>query len=500
MNGQLSENPLAELIRELSAKKLSGRLQLQQDKIRVALYFHAGSLLYAACNLKTLRLAEYLLKNRFVTEEDLRYIGRKPDLELAKVLTSEKRITPAQAEQIQLKQISDILRVALGWTNGTWEFDDRSHLDEELNSGFDLSDILLESARRLPTEFTAGRFPNRTELFSPVADPPQVKNLLPNEVFLLSRVDARTPLSDLLVLSGQPEPETLSMIYSLAVVGLITRAHWKTAFSDLVGTQVKETPKPLPATRVESPPPPVASVETVETFLRRLASAESHYDVLDVNRDTSMADLKSAYYDIARKYHPDRFRNAAAPLVAQIESAFARITQAYDVLRDEGQRATYNSKLNAQARASKLAQSAPKASSSTSDSRSSSSEEKSSSSFVSLAEQAEAQFKEGFAALELGQRNLAVGLLGSAARTVPHEPRYRAYYGRVLAIHESTRRLAEAELQAAIKLEPTNAEYRIMLAELFRDLGFQVRAKGEAERAVAADPNNKKARDLLRTL
>ena len=39
-----------------------------------------------------------------------------------------------------------------------------------------------------------------------------------------------------------------------------------------------------------------------------------------------------------------------------------------------------------------------------------------------------------------------------------------------------------------------------MLAELFRDLGFQVRAKGEAERAVAADPNNKKARDLLRTL
>ena len=77
MNGQLSENPLAELIRELSAKKLSGRLQLQQDKIRVALYFHAGSLLYAACNLKTLRLAEYLLKNRLVTEEVLRYIGRK---------------------------------------------------------------------------------------------------------------------------------------------------------------------------------------------------------------------------------------------------------------------------------------------------------------------------------------------------------------------------------------------------------------------------------------
>ena len=50
------------------------------------------------------------------------------------------------------------------------------------------------------------------------------------------------------------------------------------------------------------------------------------------------------------------------------------------------------------------------------------------------------------------------------------------------------------------KLDPKNANYRIMLAELYRDLGLKLRAKGEAERAVAADPNNQKARELLRTL
>jgi Tfp pilus assembly protein PilF len=61
-------------------------------------------------------------------------------------------------------------------------------------------------------------------------------------------------------------------------------------------------------------------------------------------------------------------------------------------------------------------------------------------------------------------------------------------------------RAAEAELQAAIKVDPANAEYRVMLAQLFRDLGFIIRARGEAERAVAADPNNRKARDLLREL
>jgi Tfp pilus assembly protein PilF len=76
----------------------------------------------------------------------------------------------------------------------------------------------------------------------------------------------------------------------------------------------------------------------------------------------------------------------------------------------------------------------------------------------------------------------------------------RAQRGRMLAGNAKTRRAAEAELLAAIKLDPKNAEYRVMLAELYRDLGLKLRAKGEAERAVAADPNNRKARDLLQAL
>jgi tetratricopeptide (TPR) repeat protein len=116
------------------------------------------------------------------------------------------------------------------------------------------------------------------------------------------------------------------------------------------------------------------------------------------------------------------------------------------------------------------------------------------------AERAANDFKEGLAALEQGQRSLAAGLFASAARLVPNDPRYRAFYGQLLATQENTRRAAEAELQAAIKLDPGNADYRVSLAELFRDLGFSIRAKGEAERAVAADPNNRKARDLLREL
>ena len=95
---------------------------------------------------------------------------------------------------------------------------------------------------------------------------------------------------------------------------------------------------------------------------------------------------------------------------------------------------------------------------------------------------------------------MAVGFFAAAARAMPNEPRFRAFYGRALAKQESTRRKAEGELLAALKLEPENSEYRLALAELYLDLGFKLRAKNECERAIASSPNNRKARDFLKTI
>ena len=88
----------------------------------------------------------------------------------------------------------------------------------------------------------------------------------------------------------------------------------------------------------------------------------------------------------------------------------------------------------------------------------------------------------------------------AAARLAPDQARYRAYYGRALAAHPQTKRLAEAELQAAVKLDPANATYRVMLAALYSDLGFGRRAISELERALSLDANNAEARRMLESL
>jgi Tfp pilus assembly protein PilF len=83
---------------------------------------------------------------------------------------------------------------------------------------------------------------------------------------------------------------------------------------------------------------------------------------------------------------------------------------------------------------------------------------------------------------------------------VPNEAKYRAYFGRVLAANPKTRREAESELLAAVKLDSRNAQYHVMLAVLYRDLGFGKRAASVLEKALALDPQNSQAKQLLASL
>jgi DnaJ-domain-containing protein 1 len=427
--------------------------------VHVVVYFDNGNIGYAASNLRTLRLREYLRKSDLVSEDKLD--DRMPDLELLKRLCANNLVSAAAAEQVQTKQVADVLRLALLWTDGAWEFESRSRLEEQLKFDLNIDTLLLEAARRLPADFVASRFSNRTEVITPLPEPPVNNNLLPAEMFLLSRLDQPTSLRELIAVSGLGEKDTLQLVYSLALVGVVQRQQWNTVLRDQ-----KPGPPPRPVAPAVAPPEPPVEREQpreidltdVESFLARVKNAQTHYEVLDVNREVSAESLKKIYYQLARNYHPDRFRKSHAPLVTRLEAAFARIKQAYDMLRDDNLRANYNLKLAAR----RKTEPEPKA--------------------------------------PAPQTEAVVDRVVEPSVSPTESAADRAQRGRMLAGNAKTRRAAEAELLAAIKLDPKNAEYRVMLAELYRDLGLKLRAKGEAERAVAADPNNRKARDLLQAL
>lgn len=362
MNGQLSEQPVAEIFREIGTKFLSGRLRLEQQRIRVAVYFKNGDFLYAASNVRSFRLREYVVKSNLVPEQELaRLDDKSSDFEFATALSTKNLLGTNTVEQIHSKLVSDVLRLILMWIEGTWEFDHRFQLSEQVNLKLDAQSLLLEAGRRIPLQFITSRFRNPVETLSPLAIPPDSISLTPTEVFLFSRLDQPIALNDLISISGVSEPEALRVIYSLTLGGMIQREHWKHAFRDQSAKPETKPTKPEPIVQPAPVEEPAATPEAdVNDFLKRLEDAHSYYEVLDVNQNSAASEIKSVYYRLAKNFHPDRFRQADESLQGRIESAFARVTQAYDTLRDAGQRATYDSKLSARTKVQHLAESAPK--------------------------------------------------------------------------------------------------------------------------------------------
>jgi DnaJ-class molecular chaperone len=68
------------------------------------------------------------------------------------------------------------------------------------------------------------------------------------------------------------------------------------------------------------------------------AKSPDYYAVLGVPRGASGADIKKAYYALAKKFHPDA--NKSDP---SAEAKFQEVSKAYEVLKDEQQRRMYDS-------------------------------------------------------------------------------------------------------------------------------------------------------------
>ena len=498
MKGTLTEHPLAELIREISSRNFSGTLRLERDRVQAVVYFASGRLVFAASNVRSLRLQGYLRKNRLVPDKELAGLNKLSDLDLAAAVCTSALVTREQVDHLLAVMVADVLRVLLLWTTGSWDFDSRARLGHPIEIAVDVNNLLREAGQRMPLKFVSARFRNPNEIISrALAAEIGGNNLIPNESFLLSRLDRPTKLQELVDLSGLRELDAYRLIYGLALSGMVTREYWHNAFrAEPAQTTkaAKELAVPTAPTReAEAAADAAREIAELEIFLERLGSASDYYKILDLGPETNANEIKLAYYGIARRYHPDRFHiQSGTPQHMRISSAFARVTQAYETLSDPGARAAYDAALE-RSRQFAGSRRSQKVFGSTEGFE-----------FAGGVDEelpeAGQYFREGLSALQAGQLQVAVTQLAAAARLSPRDARYRAHYGRALAAGEKTRRLAESELQAAVKLEPSNPMFRTMLAELYFDLNFHRRAQTELQRALALDPNDAKARALLRKI
>lgn len=490
MEGTLSENPLAELIREITAAALTGALRLAHERARVAIYFEAGRLVFATSNLRAHRLREVVKRNGLTEAHVAEFPARTPDEEIAAAMLETGLLKPETLAAIRVKQVSDVLRLALLWTDGHWTLDPRVRLADEVRVQVDVNRLLLECARHLPAGFVASRLEQAGNA-SVQAAKHTARDIMPAEASILLRASEPQTLNQLICLSVKDDGATLRAIYALSLSGLLASKDWPLA----LGPQKPGVATAAPAglTKAKS----AASIESteladLEALFGRLELAQDHYEVLNVARLASSNEIKDAYHSLARRFHPDRFHQTEPQLRNRVESAFARIARAYETLSSQSARTDYDSRNTSKPPAARVQKPAPP--------QPEQNGKQAAERQRTDAARAETSFQHGLDALKRNRPDEAVRFLGEAAMLLPREARYRAHYGQALIRQPNTRRIAESELQAALSLEPENAGYRVILAELYKTLGLLKRAEGELERALAIDSNNEAARSLLLNL
>jgi curved DNA-binding protein CbpA len=280
------------------------------------------------------------------------------------------------------------------------------------------------------------------------------------------------------------------------------------------------------ATSVEAAPG-AARVDLPEAFQReirdfaRALPGLTYFDVLGVSREAEPDEIRDAFFQRSKSYHPDRyFKKELGPYAELLNEIYKRIVAAHDVLRDPKLRASYERSLQpspAEGRplpAPPLAKPAPQPTGRGPSLRSRLGLQSPGLMLVSLQRQLEQsrvrarkQFEVALAAKKSGDWARAAQLVELALAFDPREKQYHDELAELLP-RANSERAAEARrkaeilltgdrsgaaelLEEAAQLSPTDAALAMKLAELLASIGTDPdKAALYAERAVSLDEEN----------
>ncbi|MBC7796453.1 MAG: DnaJ domain-containing protein [Pyrinomonadaceae bacterium] len=489
-NGKLSDFMLAELLAEASDACINGSLRLSFAEQKIVIYLENGAVCFAASNLRNHRLSELFQQRQIVSNEDLAIIGNVSDAELGAKLCESGKLSASDLAMIQSQQIAVILRTALNWTEGDWNFNALARIRENLRVGIDVRQVIFNSTREIPVESFGDKF-GFDDKFSLSANGDLTLDLQPREAFVLSRFEGVHDFAELETVCGLPEIELTKILFALWCGGFVNRDYSRRAFSaekleKIRDAKIEMRPNAFnvpqitekvaaPVAKIEEKPAPVVDErKDIEIFMARIKNATTFYEVLGVSPNAEASEIKQTYFQLAKQYHPDKFHQAETDLHQLLQSAFPRISQAYENLKDAKSRELYDFKLKKIEAARNNA--------------------------AANEQNATGYFTQGVRAFESKDYQQAMSWFAQAVQLEPNDVRFRVAYGRALATNSKYRFQAQAEFQNAVNLDGNSIEPHLALAEFYIKYKLPKRAESELKKVLVLHPNNAEARKLLKNL
>ena len=156
--------------------------------------------------------------------------------------------------------------------------------------------------------------------------------LIAEERFVLAAMGRAATIEEIVARVDLPESKTISLLLGLRAKGVV-----------------------VPAKAAAPPPSGAVNASTLEEVdleadrkaeilaLEGLIDSATHYDILGVAPTAGPDEIRRAYHEASRRYHPDRyFQKNLGSFRARIERLFRRVTEANSVLSSAERRMAYD--------------------------------------------------------------------------------------------------------------------------------------------------------------
>lgn len=492
-SGQLAEHPLPKLLLELERARFSGALELRRTKASKRILLQTGAPVAAESDLAAESLAGQLLDSGRINREERErvqgVVAEKGCTEGAALLALElidaKALFHAMKEQLRRRIVE-----CFAWSDGEYRLDGNSVPPEDVQPfRCDPYRIVHDGLRthwtieRLGAQLAPqlARFPHPTARFGLLGT-----RLPDGETYqgLLSSLDGRASLAQALG-HNAAQVDALAAVWMFEAAGGLIFQDEPVRDDNLNG---ESTPQFEIEVTAAGPAPHAKAAEAetasdaadaapgalspeAEKLLQEIQqlheqlSSLSYYELLGVDADVKTAVIKKTYFQAAKRFHPDALaRLKLGEIKNEAAEVFARINEAYEVLKETNRRSAYDDQL-ASGGDSATAQ---------------------------LIAQAETFFRKGEVMLRMGDFRGALGFLENAVELWPEECDYQSALGWTLYKKSppEPERALEA-LEKAVTLGEQNAVALFRLGSVLRAEGDSNRSAELLARAKQIDPNLK---------
>jgi tetratricopeptide (TPR) repeat protein len=464
VKGVIEPGVVPEVLREIYLGRRTGMLRFIRKDERRSIRFMSGHIVYGEASMAALRLGPVLVAagrlDAAVLEKALAVVQRERK-RLGAVLTEMGVLNENGLEEALALHVRTILTSVFTLRAGTYTFqeqDPEAFLDDDWPLAISTAEALIGAVRavhgRDDVRFALGSL-DRVLLAS---DDPLVlyqrMDLGLEETALLSRVDGTRSAREVLRASGLGEATGERALFALLCTGILE-----------YGAEAAEAASPADRRQ-----------EILEMY-QGLARRADH-EVLGVAGGASAAELKAAYFRLAKRFHPDVVHEPGlADLREKLEAVFLRLHDAYRAMSGRGGRpAAASTSTKAPAATGPAAAPGPAA---TPD------------------HPAALDFED---ALRQGRERLGESKAWEAATLFEEvvkaaegrmRTRARVLLGRALLQVPDHEKAAEKALQDAVRDDPAHVEAHYLLGTLYRRRGLATRATSMFRRALELDPGHR---------